>query len=271
MAAAVGRGRSRGIKSSTRPPGVSSPTIPTTNPITTQISSPLVANSTQPSHPLPSNTLTSNTIPLNTLPSNTLPSNTQPSNPQINTASPQFAANSQVTTPQVTATAPNPFLPAPLQVSASIQEPSSLQVSAPPQLLAPAQVVASPQVTAPATQHGSDNGAATAPDPFLAAATTQENKHEAAVSICLEVLRNPSKRTNVQCYDECKRVILEKLTESDIKPWVDVCFQRVYGDLNLTQEFVQLVASIQQDDSFALQKEVGTNEVLDIYSFCCYD
>ena len=74
---------------------------------------------------------------------------------------------------------------------------------------------------------------------------------------CLDILRNPSKQTMSECYTECKAYLQEKLTAADIQTWLDVCIQSIYGDLTLTKEFVQLISSIQIDDTFTLKKQVN--------------
>ena len=71
------------------------------------------------------------------------------------------------------------------------------------------------------------------------------------------MLRNPKRRNQSDCYRDCIEVLGKCLgAPENSKVWVEKCIKDVYGDISLSQEFVQLVAAVQADQSIPNSKEV---------------
>lgn len=87
-------------------------------------------------------------------------------------------------------------------------------------------------------------------------APTVQTPHDIATS-CLNLLRNPKRRNQLDCYRDCIEVIKNCLgAQENSKIWVEKCIQDIYGNLSLSQEFVQLISTIQADKSMATSKEL---------------
>ena len=104
----------------------------------------------------------------------------------------------------------------------------------------------------------------TDPAPPPVSTPAQQTPQDIATS-CLNVLRNPKRRNQSECYRDCIEVLKNCLgAPENSKIWVEKCIQDVYGDVSLSQEFVQLLSTIQADKSIPNSKEVSS---VSLYSY----
>jgi len=118
----------------------------------------------------------------------------------------------------------------------------------------PATVAVDPIFSPPTSTAAAANPFVTEPAPL--ATPAQQTPQDIAAS-CLNVLRNAKRRNQSECYRDCIEMLRDCLgAPENSKFWVEKCIQDVYGDIPLSQEFVQLVSTIQADKSLANSKEL---------------
>ncbi|KAL5256395.1 hypothetical protein ACHWQZ_G011579 [Mnemiopsis leidyi] len=127
-----------------------------------------------------------------------------------------------------------------------VASPINSQSPAPSPPLPPAATVAPPV-----------NPFVTEPTPAAATNPPHTTTPQDIATSCLNLLRNPKRRNQSDCYRDCIEVLSKCLgAPENSKFWVEKCIQEVRGDILLSQEFVQLVATVQADQSIPNSKEL---------------